>query len=130
MVCHYVNIYRDAREAYSAYITVHSPLKSSLWKSAVFVSTDSMRSFQFFFPIVILALLLQCQGVPIEDFFPTDGLSSSSAETIHFHVLATACGGGVTQLDVCFASHFSFNCPTSFNFMIHLDNIDSTGWNS
>ena len=62
-------------------------------------STESMRSFQSFLLVVILALL-QCQGVPIEDFFPTNGLSSSLAATSHFPVLATACGG-VAQLDVC-----------------------------
>ena len=64
-----------------------------------------MKSFLL---VVILALLVQCQGVPIEDFFIVDGTSSTIPNQQIIDNLATDCGGA-TQLSVCFASHILFN---------------------
>ena len=85
-----------------------------------------MRSFLL---VIILALLLQCQGVPIEDFFIVDGSSSNSPDQELFDDLSTSCGG-VSRLNVCFTSHISFNCQANFSFVMHIDDIGSTGRNS
>ena len=65
-----------------------------------------MRSFLL---VIILALLLQGQGVPIEDFFTIiDASSSMSADVKIIDNLATDCGGA-TRLSVRFALHVLFN---------------------
>ena len=64
-----------------------------------------MKSFLL---VVILALLLQCQGVPIEDFFMVEGSSSPHPNQQMIGNLATDCGA-VSHFSVCFASHILFN---------------------
>ena len=86
-------------------------------------NTESMRSLLL---VIILALLLQGQGVPIEDFFIVDGSFSMSPNEQIIDNLATDCGG-VSRFSVCFASHNLFNFQANSLAIYY---IGSTGGNS